>query len=326
MANLGAKLGANIIRWLTQEAEPAGMPLCDFDRLGFEIRPCDVLLVEGRTRVSQVIKTITQSIWTHSALYIGRLHDIDDPDLRAYVRYFYDGNPNDQLLIEPLLGEGTVVSPLSKYRNDHLRICRPVGLTHPDEQAVIKYAAQHISLRYDVRQLLDLARFVFPYGVLPRRWRSTLFEHNPGPPTKTVCSTMIASAFASVHYPIRPVVQRDDDGSLRFYKRNARLHIPSDFDHSPYFSIIKYPVLGLDDLTVYRQLPWNEDGVVCNSENDCYIPQPNGKRIPVKIARGNGASAEWKPFVAKAPPVSNDKTMKGSELEPGEEPSPSTAP
>ena len=60
-------LTEKIIAWLTEEDEPAGTPPCDFERLSFEIRPCDVLLVEGRSRVSEVIKTITQSVWTHSA-------------------------------------------------------------------------------------------------------------------------------------------------------------------------------------------------------------------------------------------------------------------
>ena len=32
--------------------------------------------------------------------------------------------------------------------------------------------------------------------------------------------------------------------------------------------------MGLDDLAVYRQLPWDQNGVVCNDANDCYIPAP----------------------------------------------------
>ena len=68
--------------WLTREGPPGPTPLCDFNQLGFELRKGDVLLVEGRSRVSEVIRVITQSPWSHSALYVGRLYDIDDPDLR----------------------------------------------------------------------------------------------------------------------------------------------------------------------------------------------------------------------------------------------------
>jgi len=265
-----------LIRWLTawlvKERPLSDMPLCDFDRLSLEIRPGDVLLVEGRSRVSNIIKNITQTSWTHAALYIGSLREIDDPTLRALVRKFYDGADDDRLLIEAVLGEGTVIRALEKYRGEHLRICRPYGLALQDAQRVIEFCAQHLGADYDLRQLIDLARFMYPYGVVPRRWRSSLFEYNAGVTTRAVCSSMIAAAFASVHYPILPVIQRGADGKLQLYKRNTRLYTPRDFDYSPYFDIIKYPILGVDDLALYRQLPWNQDGVICNDEHDCYVP------------------------------------------------------
>lgn len=267
-----SKLAAFMSRWLTQESEPDGTPLCNFDRLSFEIRPCDVLLVEGRSRVSQVIKTITQSSWTHAALYLGRIHDIEDAEVRQTIQNHYNCAPNEQLIIEALLGEGTIIAPLSKYTGCHIRICRPNALSRQDMQQVIKFSVQHLGLDYDLRQLLDLGRFLFPWSILPRRWRSTLFERNAGEPTMSVCSTMIANAYASVHFPVVPVIQRDENGELRFYKRNTRLMTPSDFDYSPYFDIIKYPLVGLNDVGIYRQLPWNQDGVICNSEHDCFIP------------------------------------------------------
>jgi hypothetical protein len=275
-------LGKRVIRWLIHEQQATDVPQCDFDRLSFEIRPCDVLLVEGRSRVSEVIKTITQSQWTHSALYIGRLHDIQDKVTREHISWLYDGDPNDQLLIEPLLGKGTIVSSLKEYAEDHVRICRPMGLVRSDVEQVVNFAAQHLGRDYDVRQLLDLARFVFPYGFLPRRWRSSLFEHNVGLPTRTVCSTMIAAAFSSVHFPILPVVRRTESGAIKLYKRNTRLYVPRDFDTSPYFAIIKYPMLGMDDLAVYRQLPWDTEGVVCNDEKECYLPSVDGS-APVMV-------------------------------------------
>ncbi len=269
---LKARCSKWLAEWLNHEHETQDVPLCDFDRLAFEARPCDVLLVEGRSRVSQVIKTITQSIWTHSAIYVGRLHDIDDPELRKLVVSHYDGDPNTQLLIEPILGKGTIVTPLEAYRGEHLRICRPKGLSRPDIQAVIKHVVLHLGVEYDFRLMLDLARFLFPYSILPRRWRSTLFEHNAGFPTKTVCSSMIASAFNHVHYPILPVIHKEEDGSYRLYKRNTRLYKPSDYDCSPYFEIVKYPFMGFDDLAVYRQLPWDDNGLVCNAKGDCFVP------------------------------------------------------
>jgi hypothetical protein len=257
--------------WLVHEHPRPGLPMFDFERLAAEIRPGDVLLVEGRSRVGAIIKNITQTIWTHSALSIGRLRDMD-PALRALVEKHYCGDADQPLLIEALLGEGTLVTPLGKYRGEHLRLCRPRHLTPDDSRHIAEYAARHLGNDYDFRQLVDLARFMLPYGLLPRRWRSTLFAYHAGIPTRTVCSSMIAAAFAEVHYPVMPVVRRDPDGVLRLFRRNPRLYTPRDFDTSPYFDIIKYPVLHLDGLASYRRLPWSRDGRVCNDEHDCFVP------------------------------------------------------
>ena len=120
MKNHAQKLTSFINRWLTRDGPPPATPLCDFNRLRFEIRPGDVILVEGRSRVAEVIKIITQSSWSHAAIYIGRLFDIHDPELRARVEAVYSGDPSDQLILEALLGEGTIIAPLSKYKEDHL--------------------------------------------------------------------------------------------------------------------------------------------------------------------------------------------------------------
>jgi hypothetical protein len=87
-----------------------------------------------------------------------------------------------------------------------------------------------------------------------------------------------------------PVIHREG-ADFRLYKRNTRLYTPRDFDYSPYFQIIKYPLLGLNDLAVYRQLPWDQEGVVCNDDNDCFIPntvrQPSKPGKP-QLVRGLG--------------------------------------
>lgn len=270
--NPAAWLGKKIVGWLTAEQALVTPPMCDFDRIRYEIRPCDVLLVEGRSRVSEIIRSVTQSAWSHSALYIGRIHDIDDEELREKVLSFYDGDPNEQLIIEAWLGEGTVVNPLGKYRSDSLRVCRPVGLSRQDAQHVLKFALHHLGFDYDLRQLLDLARFLFPYSFIPRRWRSSLFQHNAGSPTRSVCSSMIAAAFASVKFPVLPVLEKDELGRLRMIPRNTRLFTPRDFDYSPYFDIIKCPHLDFGKYSSYRELPWAIDGRICNADGDCYVP------------------------------------------------------
>lgn len=281
MSRIGQAMMQLISDWLTKEGPPPTSPLCDFKRLSYALRPGDVLLVEGRSRVSHVIKTISQSTWTHSALFIGRIYDIRDPLLQQRVRMAYHGDLNEPLLLEALLGQGTIVAPVSKYRRDHVRICRPTGLEPEDAQKVVTHAILHIGMDYDMRQLLDLARFFFPWTILPRRWRSSLFERNAGTPTRTVCSCLIASAFNCVNFPIIPFIDRDDDGSVRFFKRNPRLFSPRDFDYSPYFDIIKYPYLGNNDLGVYRRLPWSEEDILYNDDEGAFVAANRGaQKLP----------------------------------------------
>jgi hypothetical protein len=43
---------------------------------------------------------------------------------------------------------------------------------------------------------------------------------------------------------------------------------PKDFDYSPYFDVIKYPILDFDELAVYQKMPWGKDGIELNDEND----------------------------------------------------------
>jgi len=75
-----------LVYWLNYEAVSKSEALCDFERLRYELRSCDVILVEGHSRVSRVIRWITNSPWTHAALYVGRLHDIDDPHARERLQ------------------------------------------------------------------------------------------------------------------------------------------------------------------------------------------------------------------------------------------------
>ncbi len=266
---MGLKLNkfANpIIHWLNREKPAADIPLCDFERIRYELKPCDVLLVEGRSRVSDVIKLITQSPWSHAALYIGRIHDIEDPAIRENVATHYQGWSEDHLIIESQLGTGTVIRPLSVYKNDHLRICRPTGLTYKDGQEVIRYGVNHLGFDYDVRQIFDLFRFLFPWFIMPRQYRSTLFRHNAGRTTKTVCSTMIAQAFGSIQFPILPLVKKTGAKGVQLFRQNPKLCTPSDFDYSPYFEIIKYPFIDFKHQANYRLMPWSGTGKLTDEE------------------------------------------------------------
>jgi hypothetical protein len=259
------------IKWLTKERKPLKFPLSDFERIRYEVRHCDVLLVEGRSRVSDTIKFVTQSSWSHAMLYIGKLHDIEDPVYREKLAKFCDNIPSGaQLVIEGMIGKGTIVSSMAQYKKDHIRICRPRSLSANDAQKVIHYAIDRLGTSYDVGHIFDLYRFLIPWGVLPRKWRSKLFRHNPSDSIKTVCSTVIAEAFNAVEFPILPYIQQNANTGIELIKRNPKLFTPRDFDYSPYFEIIKYPFVTIDDRPSYRKLPWNRR--VMSNDNDNITP------------------------------------------------------
>ena len=279
------------VECLTFEPPNYQSPLTSFERLRYELRPGDVLLVEGRSRVADIIKSVSQSIWTHSFLYIGRLRDIDDPLLRDHILKFRHCKPNEQLIIESMLGQGTVVNSIEIYDGEHTRICRPRGITRKDSQRVIGYAIDQLGLDDNVRQLMDLARFMFPYWFIPKNWRSSLFEHNAGRPTQTVCATMLAEAFARVHFPIIPVLHQDKTGQVKMLDSDSKLITPRNFDHSPYFDVIRYPVLDFDELGIYRSLPWDQTGVDQHSHTDSRYTHPDELQALTPISSSESISA-----------------------------------
>ena len=259
-----------IINWLNKKDPSSRGQLCDFDTLQHEIKPGDVLLIDGTTRVSKIIQYLTQSSWSHSVLYLGRAMDFDDKKLFKIIEEQIDISYNPHLIIESQLDKGTIISYLKTYKGEHLRICRPKGLTYADTQKAIQFALSHVGTSYNVRQIIDLIRFFLPWRILPKRWGSTLFRpHNED--HKDICSTLIAEAFASVKFPILPEIKSDSDQPIEIIPHNPNTFTPNDFDYSPYFEIIKYPMLNVATPPSYRNLPWTDKNIVSDGKGQ-YSP------------------------------------------------------
>ncbi len=215
----------------------------DPETLRATLEPGDVLLVEGNNHISGVIKYLTQSTWSHAALYVGPIGDRIAPD----------GEP--LVLVEANIGQGVAAAPLSKYARYHTRICRPTGLTDEDRARVCAYAAERIGFDYDLKNIVDLMRYLLPLPV-PQRWRRRMIALGSGHPTRIICSALIAQAFETVRYPILPKVTRVGSKSARreiLEIRHSSLYAPRDFDISPYFEVVK-PTLrrGFD----YKAMAW----------------------------------------------------------------------
>ncbi len=244
-----AYLSARIIKYISQPTgRYAPFYAADPDVVRKTLKPGDILLVEGNTRLSATIKYLTQSTWSHAALYVGeRPGDVSST-----------GEPN--VLLEAEADTGVATVPLSKYVHFHTRICRAVGVDDATIQKVIDYALQRIGTQYDQQRIIDLARYLFPYPPVPVWFRRRMLSIGSGDPTRAICSTLIAQAFASIHYPILPeraAINGKTYGIAPFVQdeldhiRTYGLYTPRDFDVSPFFAIVKPTIAaGFDYHTV----------------------------------------------------------------------------
>src|ERR1700739_1774929 len=83
-----------LLRWITNFAislltKPVARYIVaipnDVEQLRRTVRKCDVILVEGNERISECIKYLTQSSWSHSGLYVADEPLKRDPELRRQL-------------------------------------------------------------------------------------------------------------------------------------------------------------------------------------------------------------------------------------------------
>ncbi len=224
----------------------------DPETLRRTLQPGDILLIEGNQKISAAIKYLTQSTWSHAALYVGDA--LVEPE---------DGSERPRL-IEVNLGEGCVAVPLSKYQTYNTRICRALGLTPEDRKHVVEFMTSRLGLKYDTKNILDMLRYFLPTPPVPVRWRRRMLAFGSGDPTRAICSSMIAEAYGEIGYPILPEITRAPGRASAqssfsraeiMHIRHHSLYTPRDFDLSPYFQIVKPKlVYGFD----YKQVVWGE--------------------------------------------------------------------
>jgi Permuted papain-like amidase enzyme, YaeF/YiiX, C92 family len=248
----------------------------DLAELKRQIRKGDVILVEGNERISEVIKYLTQSSWSHSALYVGDEAIKRDPELRLKLAEEY-GEEANYMVVEALVQSGVVLTPLANYRNFNIRLCRPYRLSDSDLRIVMDEALAHVGRQYDLRNAFDLARYFLPVSLVPARFRRTALRFGSGDPTRAICSSMIAECFDRVRFPIVPKIDPLPEGYPavhgsphrlgKLISRPARLppglyHMispslvtPRDFDLSPYFEVIKFNLIAGARFD-YRRIVW----------------------------------------------------------------------
>jgi hypothetical protein len=262
--SLERALSDTLVRFLTREVRSYQRRIPNnLENLKKHIRPGDVLLVEGKSRVAQIIKYITQSSWSHSTIYVGEHAVRDGGPQGERFRELY-GEEARHLVIEADLEHGVFPVPLAKYVDYNVRVCRPYCLTDEDRDRVVSEVVSHIGDQYDRRQLVDLGRYLTPFHLLPGRWRRKAFFSGQSDSRAVICSSLIAQAFLGVRYPILPVLpasmgEEQADGlfpwGTRIRSPHPRLVLPRDFDLSPYFRIVKFNSVEEGPFE-YQRLEW----------------------------------------------------------------------
>lgn len=252
-------VGSALARYLAQRVHSHGAaPDTPADLLLATLQPGDVLLVEGHSRVSTAIKYLTQSTWSHAALYVG--------------------GTATHCFVEADIVEGVRIVGVGEFEGFHTRICRPVGLDETACREITRFAIERIGARYDMRNVFDLVRYLLPTPPVPSWMRRRMIAFGSGDPSRAICSTLIAQAFQSIRYPILPIVKpragapgraRGGD-SEALHIRHYSLFAPRDFDVSPYFEIVKpWVEQGFD----YRRIQWGDLDEPCVASSFCSASQ-----------------------------------------------------
>lgn len=244
-------LGRRLAHFLAQPRRHHARPsTSDPALLARTLRPGDVLLVEGSSRFSTAIKYLTQSTWSHAALYIG-----EEP--------LVDGGKPQPMLIDVDVEQGVRRIALSEFAQQHTRICRPRGLSAAVVEQLVGFMRARIGYSYDLKNVMDLARYLLRQPPVPTYLRRRLIALGSGEPTKAICSTLLAQAFESIRYPILPEIEtvRSQVGGHEqrqeiLHIRNYSLYTPRDFDVSPFFEVVK-PRLHCE--FDYLALRWGDD-------------------------------------------------------------------
>lgn len=241
----------------------------DVAALKAQLRPGDVILVEGDQRISSVIRYLTQSSWSHAAMYIGDELRQLRPDVADTLTE--EHGPEARQLVIEALEHGVACAPIIKYTRYNIRVCRPRGLRREDVETILQEVTSQIGKPYNMRHVMELGRYFFPVSLIPARYRRAALRYG-GEATEVICTTMLARAFARVGFPIVPRVTLDEvevpatwlnrltrrgPRAYRalYQKEDPALITPRDFDLSPYFDIVKFNHATASRFD-YRRITW----------------------------------------------------------------------
>jgi hypothetical protein len=215
------------------------------------IRKGDVVLVEGQSEISRMIKLFTQSSWSHTAFYVGDELVKREGTLKEKLLHRF-GDEAYHMVIEAFASKGVIAEPISKYQDYNFRICRPYGISSSDLREVIADVVNNHGKQYDHQNIIDLGLMLLPKFLNPFKARAIKACLGSCNDFQVICSGLIAKAFQRVGYPIvpglcppsstKPEVHANPYGSKLVMRHYSQI-LPRDFDLSPNFEIIKFNII-----------------------------------------------------------------------------------
>ncbi len=182
-----------IMNWLTVEKKDYRLLIPNnMGNLMKVVRVGDVILVEGNRRFSRLVMKVTNSVWSHSAMYVGRGMIVEADE------------------------NGVALNPLARYEHFNIRLCRPVGISGRRLHRVAESVKSNVGKSYDTTNLIKLLQaYLFDNKEHDR------YLGHPGR-QQEICSGIIASVFEKEGFQVRDgydpsqVVPRDFDLSPNF--------------------------------------------------------------------------------------------------------------
>jgi hypothetical protein len=224
----------------------------NMDGLYRVIQKGDVILVEGDSHISRMIKLFTQSSWSHSALYVGDEILVEGGDHREAVINQFGKDDAHHMIVEAFTGTGVTAEPIRKYQDFNIRVCRPYGILPQDLDSVISDVLGNLGKQYDHRNIIDLGLLLLPPLLNPFKKRTIHACLGSCNEFQVICSGMIAKAFQRVGYPIIPALspipmdasseQHNPYGASLIMRHYSQI-MPRHFDISPNFQIIKFNII-----------------------------------------------------------------------------------
>ncbi len=175
LSRLRTRLTGALVFYLAQPVAPSGAA---GESLREVLKPGDVLLSEGNSRMAALVRRVTRSSWSHVAMYVGPLEEGADP----------------RCVVEAHFAAGVRAVPLSEFDGQRARVLRPVGLGEADRQRIADWVVRRIGNPYDLAHAWRLAKWLLRPTPSPRAMAQDA--------KRFICSTLLTQAFLFIGYPV----------------------------------------------------------------------------------------------------------------------------